>query len=271
VSFYKDASLSHLDKIKNGVIMKNKIFYFLFSFLIAQSIFLAHKIYSQVKDNVVNVVDLKDGTAVKGTITSGSGQITIKTLNRLIYKYDYKNDIENMDVEVYGVKSPMNDSSEYKIERDLKERMPWRNSVYLAAGWGTPQGFRFELGYNYGANLSLGFSFGIADMWSNDPGEGSIAVLGSFRFPIESSSITPYFLLCYGGTIAVFGGSDTYTLINPGVIIPLKTWLQLRPEIGIALTSKHISGGRSLFGESTTEITEDKRRFGFNISLEVDF
>ncbi|MDO8549761.1 MAG: hypothetical protein Q7S39_06385 [Ignavibacteria bacterium] len=148
---------------------------------------------------------------------------------------------------------------------------PWGNSLYLSAGWGTPQGFRFELGYNIGMFISLGLSFGIGDMWSRDPGEGTFAILGSIRFPINSLSITPYLLFSRGSKFSMLGNPDAYTLINLGTIVPLIPWLQLRPEIGLAFTSKHISGGRSWFGGSSPEVTEDKTRFGFNISFEVDF
>jgi hypothetical protein len=39
----------------------------------------------------------------------------------------------------------------------------WSRSVYLAGRWGSPQGCRFELGYNFEASFALALSFGIGD------------------------------------------------------------------------------------------------------------
>ncbi len=157
-----------------------------------------------------------------------------------------------------------------RAEGQLNTVQPWRNSVYLAAGGGSPQGFRGELGYNFGSYISVAFSFGIGDSWSHDPGEGTIAVLGTIRFPTDSPSMTPYLLLCSGGTIAIFGGSDTYTLVYAGVLVPLIPALQVRPEVGVDFTSKHISGGHSLFGGDSPEVRGQKTMLGFHLSLELD-
>lgn len=146
----------------------------------------------------------------------------------------------------------------------------WRRSVYVAGGWGTPQGFRFELGYNFGEIVALALSFGIGDKWSRDPEEGTLAIIGSIRLPIRSFPFTPYLLFCRGGTFTIFGGSDTYTLIYLGAMVELRSGIHLRPELGLALTSKHISGGTSLFGGTSPEVNEDRSRLGANVTLEID-
>lgn len=159
----------------------------------------------------------------------------------------------------------------WKLEEHLDSTHTWRNSVYLAGGWGTPQGARFELGYNFGETIALALSFGIADNWSRDPDEGTLAILGSIRFPTSSLPITPYFLICTGGTLSIFGGSDTYTLIYLGTMVELSPGIHLRPEFGLAFTSKYISGGTGLFGGGTSpEVKDNKTRFGANIALEID-
>jgi len=158
-----------------------------------------------------------------------------------------------------------------RLERHLDSTYTWRSSVYIAAGWGIPQGARFELGYNFGKTVTLALSFGIGDNWSNDPAEGTLAIFGSLRFPSSSLPITPYLLICTGGTIAIFGGPDTYTLIYVGTLVELSSGIHLRPEFGLAFTSKHVSGGTSLFGGTSPEVKDDKTRFGANVTLEIDF
>ena len=114
-------------------------------------------------------------------------------------------------------------------------------------------------------------SFGIQDNWSSDPDEGTLALVGSIKFPIQSFQFTPYILAGYGGTFTIFGGPDTYTILNMGVLYELNRGIHLRPEIGITFTSKHISGGPSLFGKETPEITEERSRFTANLIVEIDF
>jgi hypothetical protein len=157
-----------------------------------------------------------------------------------------------------------------RMEAHLDSTHTWRKSIYIAGGWGIPQGARFELGYNFQESIALALSFGIHDSWSNDPAEGTLAILGSLRFPVSLLPVTPYLLICTGGTLATFGGQDTYTLIYVGTMVELSSGIHLRPEFGLAFTSKHISGGTSLFGGTSPEIKEDKTRFGANVTLEID-
>ena len=163
----------------------------------------------------------------------------------------------------------INDTTTVNSEQN-DDSMPWHSSMYIAAGGGTPQGLRFELGYNFGTMFSLGLSTGHNDSWSNHPEQGTFAVLGSLRVPIHSSPITPYILLCTGSTFNILSSNDEYYLLYFGGIVPLKPWLQLRPEVGFDFTSKHISGGTDLFGPDTPEVREDLTRLGINISLEID-
>ncbi len=162
-----------------------------------------------------------------------------------------------------------NDSTVVSDEQ-LEKLHPWRSSVYIAIGGGTPQGMRGELGYNFGSYVSLALSAGIGDSWSRDPGDGTLALLGILRLPTGSPSVTPYLLVCTGGTLAILGPSDTYTLVYAGVSVPIIQALQLRPEFGLDFTSRHISGGRSLFGGTSPEVTQKDTRVGFHVSLELD-
>ena len=141
----------------------------------------------------------------------------------------------------------------------------WNNSLYLSYGYGLPQGHRFEVGYNYW--ISPGLTFGIGDNWSRDPAEGTLGILAKIHFPIYESNVF-YLLFCIGGTMAILGEPDTYSIVHFGSKIQLSNGIQLCPEMG--WTFKHISGGRSIFG-SSPETREQKTNFGINISLEIDF
>lgn len=145
----------------------------------------------------------------------------------------------------------------------------WQHTVFVASGWGTPQGMRTELGYTF-ENVSFGLTFGIGDNWSNDPGEGTLGMILNIHFPNQSETFVPYMLLGYGGTIAIFGGPDTYALVNFGAMIPITLGFNLRPELAIVFTSKHISGGASLFGNDTPTVNDNETFFGFNLLVEFD-
>ncbi|HVO73839.1 MAG TPA: hypothetical protein VMT35_07435 [Ignavibacteriaceae bacterium] len=258
--------------------MKNKILIILFSFLVVQSIFLPN--YSQVKDSLVNIVYLKDGSVVKGTIieTEPGKTITIRTSEGMIYKYDFKKDIKDMDVEVYWTKSPaqMNDSLEYEVQKELEKNMPWRSSFYFAAGGGFPQIFRIDIGYNFGSYFSLGISYGNVDFWPDKL--SSLALIAKLHLP-TSTSVVPYFLLGLGGAetnklepalLEYTEATNSFKLFYFGLMISLTSLVQLRPELGLVVASKYIRSepGSELFHYK--RIYEDNTRLGFNISLEVD-
>jgi hypothetical protein len=161
------------------------------------------------------------------------------------------------------------DSSALKNKQKLDTLYPWHNSLFLAGGYGTPQGLRFELGYNIFTLFSLGISFGIHDNWSNNPGEGTFGFFGMLHFPFFNTKYTPYLLFCFGSSIRIFGGEDSYALTYIGCTVPILPWLQCRPEAGAAFLSKHISGGRGIFG-LTPEVRSDFTKFGANLTFEVD-
>jgi len=145
--------------------------------------------------------------------------------------------------------------------------MGWEGSVYIAAVAGAPQGLRFELGYNFGRYISLAATFGIADNWSRDPDEGTVGFVGKVNlFQIEPA--TTYFLVGYGTTLTLFGGADSYILMQAGSKIPLTEWLLLSPEAGLVHTSKYLWGG-GLFSSSRAVYKSDFT-FGANLSLEID-
>ncbi len=149
------------------------------------------------------------------------------------------------------------------------DNRPWARSLYIAGAFGAPQGARFELGYNFGSDFSLAATFGIQDNWSRDPAQGTLGITGKIHF-LQIQTLDIYILLGTGGTMSLFGGDDSFTLVHLGSRYSLIKWLQLCPELGYVFTSKHISGGKSLFGGSIPEIRENKSRLGISISLEVD-
>jgi hypothetical protein len=153
---------------------------------------------------------------------------------------------------------------------DSLEIPTWANSVYFSGGYGIPQGFRYELGYNFKSGLSLAFTFGINDNWSNNPNRGFIGVLGKLHY-VKSTSNSFYFLFGIGRSVAIFGGSDSYVLFDIGTKIRLYDWLQLCPEVGIDLISKYLSGGPSIFGKSTAAEYENDVKLNLNLLLEIDF
>lgn len=151
----------------------------------------------------------------------------------------------------------------------IKGTYLWSSTPFLSAGYGYPQGFRAETGYTLGYFLTLGLSFGIGDTWSKDPGEGTIAWLARLNIPIEKTHAGFYFSILSGTNFSIFGGSDSYTLASIGLIYPLTDFLHLRPEFGIALLSKYISGGSGIFGNSPL-INESKTVASFNLIFEFD-
>jgi len=158
-----------------------------------------------------------------------------------------------------------------KPKTDYLHRYTWSSTPFIAAGYGLPQGFRGETGYTFGDILTLGMSFGIGDSWSFDPWEGTIAWFARLNIPIENTHAGFYFSILSGSNIAIFGDPDSYTLANIGLIYPLSDYMHLRPEFGIAFTSKYISGGKGngIFGSSPL-ITEDRTVVSFNLNFELD-
>ncbi len=158
-----------------------------------------------------------------------------------------------------------------KVNQRLDRLQPWRSSVFMAIGYGTPQGMRCELGYNIGSKLSMAFTFGIGDQWSRDPQEGMPGVSLTIRIPNFNSAAAPYVSIMRGTTLTIFGGPDSYTQLCFGFITPLASAFQLRPEIGVAFTSRHVSGGTSLFGGTTPEVYNERTLFYIHVALEIDF
>ncbi|HTR81210.1 MAG TPA: hypothetical protein VMM58_06220 [Bacteroidota bacterium] len=145
---------------------------------------------------------------------------------------------------------------------------PWYNTVYLDWGYGTPQGMRLEAGYYFESYFGFGLTYSDYDDWSSD-GNTVFGYFAQIRLPIDSSAVVPYLFLSRRLTIP-FLNADRYTLIYVGAAIPVESWLRIRPEIGIALTSRYISGGVNLLGPSTPATTENRTRLGAHISIEVD-
>ena len=145
-----------------------------------------------------------------------------------------------------------------------KNPVPWSNSFYISSGYGIPQGLRTELGYNFGHIISLGVLFGKFDNWSH----GDMTFGGCGKLNFIGISFTSYLLVGYGGSFALFGEEDTYTLTLIGFRRSLNNWAHIRSEIGLVFTSKYVNGG-GIF--STSPIVRKKEtKFAFNVSRELD-
>ena len=116
------------------------------------------------------------------------------------------------------------------------------------------------MGYNIIDIVSIGFSYGILDLWKNDHKEPTFGITGKINFPTSNSRLTPYILIGGGGTIKIFGGADDFEVLSFGAIYPIKKWLQFRPEICMVFTSKYISGGSGFFN-SSPEVREHKKKY----------
>lgn len=146
----------------------------------------------------------------------------------------------------------------------------WAGTVYLAGGFGTPQGMRAELGVNIGRTLFGGFMFGLHDEWSRDPEQGSIGLFLGVHFADRGSDdFTPYLLVGGGGTVEIFSGPDSYWMIQAGGMTRLARWLTLRPEIGVAFTQRYIGGG-GLFASTPKRYGAWITRGSANLLLEME-
>ncbi len=149
------------------------------------------------------------------------------------------------------------------------EEIFWDGSIYFSGGYSSIQGFRFELGYNWNV-ISIGLNVSVEDEWtkhSSDPQFGLIAKINFYN----SQNISPYILAGRGGSVAILGSSDTYTLINLGMRIKMIKWLHICPEIGVMFTSEFVSGGWSLFGGSSPKVYSHNTSSSANILFEIDF
>ncbi len=155
-------------------------------------------------------------------------------------------------------------SQTQRLKVSKKNSIPWSSSFYVSSGYGIPQGLRIELGYNFGHLISLGGFYGKFDTWSH--GDLSFGLCGKLNF--ISRALTSYLLVGYGGSFALFGEEDTYTLALLGFRQPIINWVHIRPEIGLVFTSKYVSGG-GIFSSSPI-IRENESKLAINVSLELD-
>lgn len=167
-------------------------------------------------------------------------------------------------------KAPIYDRQAQIDKAQLYDKMrPWRSTVYLAIGFGNPQSPRYELGYNSKTVFAIAITYGKNKGKSDNYKEGTIGFLIKAHLSTLQSKITPYLLYNYSIN-GILGERNTYHLIFVGSMIPIKPWLTLRPEAGIARKSIYISGGRGFFGHTTSQaIFEKSNEFGFNLSFEI--
>lgn len=150
-----------------------------------------------------------------------------------------------------------------------KSEPPWAGRIFLAGGYGYPQGVRADLGWNIGRVLFAGVTFGVRDHWSRDPEEGSVGFFGGLHLPVSrSAAFTPYLLVGNGGTVAIFGRGDSYTYINLGAMLSMSERVVLRPEVSLCFTSRaEFVSSWGIFGT----LTEKKRTIpGANLVIELD-
>lgn len=265
--------------------MKKIIASFVFFLIFISAEIFADDVYLK-NGSVWRNVQISDTTIGKIKILKDSSFILIDTSE--VLKIDYrefvsweksKHEIFSKELQEDYLKKLMEKEIDRRRERTtanidsdrdgLSKSYSWQRSLYFAGGLGSPQGLRFELGYS--SVVTFAFSFGIYDSWSRDPAEGTIAVIASLRLPIQELPFTPYILGGFGKTLSIFGSPDKYSLVHLGILYELSSGIHLRPEIGIIYTTKHISGGPSLFGGYTPAVDEKTSKFGFNLILEIDF
>ncbi|MCF8413078.1 MAG: hypothetical protein K9G44_06650 [Melioribacteraceae bacterium] len=146
------------------------------------------------------------------------------------------------------------------------------SSVYLAYGFGYPQGSRYELGYHFTSNFALGLAVGANNYWSKNTGGGSIAILSQIGMDkINNSKLRPYLFISYGGKPTLTDFKDSFFLFYGGLSYQIEEWFLLRSEIGFIIASRYISGGENIFGGDSPLITETLFLFGLNFSIEIDF
>lgn len=163
-------------------------------------------------------------------------------------------------------------------ERDEKylATLIYPNRFFFAVGYGYPMGGRLEVGYNASAYISLGLAAGFMDSWSSTSssdspsGEGSIAAIGRLHIPVATLSFVPYISVCSGAEVATLREPNRYTTICLGGLMPIGARAHFRPEVGVAMTSTYISGGKVFFIPTTPVVRHDVSRFQMGFSLEVD-
>jgi hypothetical protein len=156
----------------------------------------------------------------------------------------------------------------YNPEDGNRSEVSWESTFYISAGYGYPQGIRYEAGYNIKSFMAVGIIIGSSSAWLDEG--GTLGIVGKL-FITNINSVAPFFLAAAGSSIAVLGESSTYSLLHAGVKISLASWIHAIPEAGFDFTSKHLSGGKSLFGTSSPAYFEKKTFIGMNISLEITF
>jgi hypothetical protein len=144
---------------------------------------------------------------------------------------------------------------------------PWRWSPYVAVTYGGMSGARIEAGYTIADVISLGMQCSAYDTWSRDSKLAAIGLHARFMIPVLSDA-TPYVMVAAGGKLKVLGPTDEYYEGMLGMMLELRPWLHMRPELGIMHMSV-VKSSSGWFGGSNVErsYTTD---FAARIGLEVD-
>ena len=132
---------------------------------------------------------------------------------------------------------------------------------FFAIGWGTPQGNRFEIGQNIDSHIVVGATLCINDKWSNDRSGGRTGVMLGSRFGASEWMARPFVLVAVGETFGVFTKSEYYAFLHLGLKGPTKSFIQVRPEVGLDAT----------FANDGKDSRKRQLWFGFNLSIEYQF
>ncbi len=143
----------------------------------------------------------------------------------------------------------------------------WANSLYISAGMGYPNRMRIDVGYNILSYASVGFSINRFHQWSDDVPTLMFGFVFQVRTPIGSSPIALNLLYSIAESFEIFHLSDSNHLLFFGVIIPVISRIQCKPELGIIWRSKYISGGPTIWGTETPAIFERGVHAGGNLSF----
>ncbi len=157
---------------------------------------------------------------------------------------------------------------EHNAPRTVWDNISW--SPWIAAGWGWPQGVRAELGLHIGRWGGIAFALSSNDVWSSHPNTGMFCFMATLNMPFENLPYVPYLFGNHGQVFKLFGGSDSYSMIGCGALIPLHKAVAIRPEFAVDFCSKYLYGGPGLFGSSGPEVDENVTRISLHCALEAD-
>lgn len=178
-------------------------------------------------------------------------------------------------VKMQAQEEDLKDTIHYRYDTTLQKEyihsIPWRYSPFISIASGYPMTGRIEIGQNLGSWFALGLSGAGYDQVTTEKDLPKIGVFLMLKVPFYKWRLVPYIYANRAKTWKFFGRDDKYTQVSIGTMLPLFSWLNLRPEIGVCRVNKYISGGSALLGGSTPEHYENTSYMAANIVLEINF